>query len=155
MTYEPVPLSVVKFLLSLSEAEQAKLADKDETWGRMIFRDGLPIRLEGTGKRAIVVKQSTPGTSDAAHVSRGIVSISLYADHTRSEGEPPAVEDGIDRAWAMFGNLDHHMQAAKPLVEGARTVQSDRQAQPLESFDQDQDLAYLAVTYDVTLFQER
>lgn len=154
MSYEPIELAVVKFLTGLSSTEQDRLADTDTTYGRMIFRDGLPLRLSGSGKRAIVCK-SVPGRNDPSHVSAGIVSVSLYADHTRKAGEPPAQEDGLDRAWVMFGHLDHHLQAADPLLEGARTLQSNRQSQPLASYDQDQQLAYLVATYDVTLYQER
>jgi hypothetical protein len=154
MTYVPPHLAVVQFLLALPTDEQAKIADTNTDYGRLIFRDALPLKLSGTGLRAVVLKAG-PGINPSVHAQGSIVSACLYADHTRVDGKPPATEDGIDRAWAMFGNVDAHLQAADPLTSGAETMQSDRQAQPLETFDRDQDLPYLAIPYNVTLYAER
>lgn len=154
MTYEPPHLSVLKFLLDLPEEQLLLMLDKDETYGLMAFRDALPMKLAGTGKRALVLK-AVPGQNMSAHAIGATVQVCLYADHTRPEGGIPETEDGLDRAWAMFGHADAILQAANPLTTGPKVIQSDRQAQPQESFDRDQDLSYLVATYNVTVYSQK
>lgn len=150
MTYVPPHTALTNFLLSLPTATLDFLADVDPTFGRLIVKDSVPIKLVGSGKRCITLGHG-PGTNYSTHDVGSVVQTRLYADHTRdSIGHAPQ-EDGIDRAWAMFGVLDHLLHAADPLTDGALMLQCDRANMPLETFDQQLDTPYLLVTYDLAV----
>jgi hypothetical protein len=154
LTYKAPPFYIVDYLLGLAGGVLDTFSDQDATFGRMVFRDGLPVRLEQTGKRAVVVSNGTP-TSMYANARRPYgnnVQIRFYADHTRElDGDVP-LEDGLDRAWAMFGLVDQLLNHDKPLRNDP-FVQLDRTSQPLESFDLDQNVPYIVVNYETAVME--
>jgi hypothetical protein len=149
MTALAPALAVINSLVDQPAPVIASLCDSDQTWGAYIFRDGLPLRLVGTGKRALVLS-SSPGAAPTAHAYGSTVTVRIYADHTRDVSGVAAVEDGLDRAWAAYGVLDQLLHSPAPLTIDP-LVQCDHATSPLESFDADQDLPYLAVNYDIAI----
>ncbi len=143
---------VVALLRSLPVGQLDTLADTDATWGRMVYRDALPLKLAGSGKRAITVT-NTPGSMGgfSTRAYSNNVSCRCYADHTRTEAGTSPTEDGIDRAWAMFGKIDKVLYSPTPLSRADPFVQSERSSLPFESFDTDQNLPYVAVNYDIAV----
>lgn len=143
---------VVDYLLSQSESILDKLADEDSNWGRLILRDELPLKLFGTGKRAITVSDGTPADYDA-HAYGSSVNVRIYADHTRDTNGNAPQEDGIDRCWLMYNQLDQllHQPGMVIVVSANFYVQSDRVSGALPSFDEQQQLPYITANFEIAV----
>jgi len=143
---------IVDYLLGLPAPTLDGLADTDASFGRMIYREGSPVKLENSGKRAIVVV-NTPGVvypgSNGSYGS--VVNMRLLADHTRDVDGLADVEDGVDRAWAMFGLLDKLLNVEAPIIVTDPWIQTNRVNQPLETWDPAQNVTYDTVCYDVSV----
>lgn len=154
MTYQPPSLVLTNWILAMDSSFLDLFADVDPDYGRMIFRDALPVEIVGRGSRAVLIR-SAPGENNLQHVMDATVSVSIYCDHTRVDGVA-VVEDGIDRAYEVYGHLDHYLtvHGAPKFIDGTN-LQISRLSHPLESHDRDQDCPYLVGTYDVTINQQR
>ena len=141
---------MVDYLLDLSTATLDGFSDTDTTWGRMIFRDALPLNLVTTGKRAVTITNA-PGANYTTHNYGAVVSLRLYSDHTRDGSGDAVQEDGLDRAWAMFGGIDQILHSPDPLFSNSVEFHIDRSAAPMESFDHEMNIPYVAVNYDVAI----
>jgi hypothetical protein len=146
MTYVAPSKLVVDYLIACDPS----LVDTDPTFGKMIFRDGLLVTLPRTGKRAITVRD-TPGDNYPGQMYGTTVSLSIYADHTRDVDGEARQEDGLDRAWEVFGQIDFLMnRGSDPLSSGPPLLQSDRVAH-FPTFDPQVNLPYIAVNYSVVV----
>lgn len=156
MTYLPPELLVVQFLKSITDPDLSLMVDNTQSYGALIFRDALPLKLSPSGLRAITIAAKPGGTSPTLfQVYASMITCSIYCDHTRDINGNASVEDGIDRAWAVFGTLDFYMNSSEPIVVNSTTAQAGRMTTPLESWDQDQNLPYLTANYDVSIVSGR
>ncbi len=152
MTAQSPALFIVDYLIGLPDAILNGFSDEDPTMGRMVFLDGLLTVVKGTGKRALTVSSGpTAIYASGSQMYGGAVSIRCYADHTRLNDGTHPVDDGLSRAFASWGRLDLVLQkGTAPLVTNP-WIQSNRNGNPLESYDPQQDLPYVTQTYDVSV----
>ncbi len=151
MTASAPNFYVVDFLMGLPTGVLDALADSDSAFGRMIYREAMPVRLENSGKRAVVAIDTPGGHYSGSSAYGNVVNIRLYADHTRDIDGKASVDDGVDRAWAMFGLIDKYLNASHPIKVGDPFVQSERVNQPLETFDAEQNVPFVSVSYDIAI----
>lgn len=149
MTAKAISFYVVDYLLSLSSSVLDGFSDTDPTMGRMVYRDALPVRLKGTGKRAVVVQESPTSYLGLASSYGASVGLLCYADHTLEPGGGQPLEDGSDRAFAAWGLVDNLFVRVEPLRQGDPFLQSNRMSSPLRTHDPDQDVPYVVAYYDV------
>lgn len=153
--HQPPELLIVKYLLALNPIVIALFADQNTAYGPLVFRDALPLKLSPAGLRAVSVSSTPGGTAPTlTGVYSATVQTRIYCDHTRDPEGNAAVEDGLDRAWAAFGNLDPQLNTTEAIML-TPTVQSNRVGSPLETWDENQNLPYLAVNYDVSVMADR
>jgi hypothetical protein len=143
---------VLEFLLSQASPVLDAFSDTDTIYGRMIYRDALPLRLKGTGKRAIILTSAPGSPYGNTTAYSGSVNVKCYADHSRTPvtGEVP-VEDGVDRAYASWGLVDKLLQKVPPLSSSDPFIQTERTSNPLESYDSVEDLPVVVCIYDVAV----
>ncbi len=121
-----------------------------EQWGPHVFRDGVPLKIQGTGTTAVTITHQ-PGQNPNSHVIGSSIQVRIYADHTRLPDGSAPVENGTDRAWEIHGRLDQLLSKPGYVHTPDAWFQIERTSQPLESFDREQNIPYLTVTYSVII----
>lgn len=151
MTTESPAFLLIDYMLGLDPALLDMFSDVDGVMGRMIFLDGLPFKVNGTAKRALTLANAPGTTPFGTHVYSSNVQIRFYADHDRDAQGAAEVENGLLKAWRMFGPVDVLLNKEEPLKPGDPILQVNRSSPPFESYDMDQDLPYVTVSYDVAV----
>lgn len=85
--------------------------------GRKVFKFSLMESVDGTGKRAIVVRRSNGWAvpSDRTTGEYPLLAVDCYADCDRDAAGDVVARNAIDKAYAMYRVVD-------PLIHGLRGV---------------------------------
>lgn len=85
--------------------------------GRQVFKYQLDASVDGTGKRAIVVRRSNGWAVPADRKTQEypILAVDCYADAQRDSGGDVVERNSVDSAYAVYRAVD-------PLLHGVRGV---------------------------------
>jgi hypothetical protein len=97
-----------------------KAAPAVRSFTSMVYRTRLEEKVDGTGKRAVVVQRNNGWTQpqDRTTQEYPLLMIKIWADHSRDESGAYAKADNVDNAYAVYRVIDPLMHGQRGAVWG-------------------------------------